>query len=214
MVSSDIILDILNKEAIEDILRLAGVERFDDKMAIDITRTPSKTVVLARLPWLLFGLAGGVLAARIIGFFESTLETQIILAFFIPVIVYMSDAVATQTQTMFIRSLAVNPQLIAKSYLSKELKIGGLIALICATLLFLFSFFWQTFLIISLVLGVSMFVSITLSVVINIFIPWLLQNLKKDPAIGSGPFATIITDVLSLVIYFIVASLLIKLFLI
>lgn len=211
VVSSDVILDALNKEATEDILRLAGVHRFN-KMTVDVTKAPTKTLVLARIPWLLVGLAGGISAARIAGFFEATLETQIILAFFIPVIVYMSDAVATQTQTMFIRALVLNPTLIVRNYFSKEMKIGSSIAIICAVLLTLASFLFQVPSVIGLILGVAMFSSIFLSVVINIFIPWILQKFKKDPAIGAGPLATIITDVLSLIIYFSVASIMIKIF--
>lgn len=212
VVSSDTILDILNKEATEDILHLAGVQRFDT-MAIDVTKTPSKAIIWARLPWLIAGLIGGILAARILGFFEATLETQIVFAFFIPVMLYMSNAVAIQSQTMFIRSLTVDPQLKVRTYFSKEIKIGGFIALVCALLLSLIFFLWQASPFIGIILGLSMFISTTWAVILAIFIPWLLRKFKKDPAVGSGPFGTILNDVSTLIIYFSIVSLMIRIFL-
>lgn len=207
VVPSDTILDILHKEATEDIMFLAGVRRFD-KMFLDTTKVPAKSVILARLPWLLIGLVGGVLAAKILGFFETTLETQIIFTFFIPVMLYMANAVAIQSQTIFIRSITINPKLEAKLYLPKEIKIGGLIALICAVLLSLFSFLWQMSPLLGVILGIAMFLSITWAVFLSILIPWLLLRFKKDPALGSGPLSTILNDISTLVIYFGIVSLL------
>lgn len=211
VVSSDIILGILYKEATEDILRLAGVERFNENI-LDITKQPSRIIILARLPWLLVGLMGGIFAAKILGFFETTLETQIIFAFFIPVMLYMANAVAIQSQTIFIRSLTLNPELKTTTYFSKEIKIGGFIALVCASLFTLISFFWQTSPFIGVILGLSMFISTTWAVALSIIIPWLLRSLKKDPAIGSGPFSTIANDISTLIIYFSIVSLMTKFF--
>jgi magnesium transporter len=211
IVSSDTILDILYKEATEDIFYLAGVRKFDETF-IDVTKSPAKAIIFARFPWLLVGLAGGIIAARILGFFETTLETQIIFAFFIPVMLYMANAVAIQSQTIFIRSLTINPKLEAKVYLPKEIKVGGLIALICAALLTLFSFLWQASALLGVILGISMFFSITWAVLLSIFVPWLLRKLRKDPALGSGPLGTILNDVSTLVIYFSVVSLMIEFF--
>ena len=207
VVPSDTILDILHKEATEDIMFLAGVRHFD-KMFLDVTKAPVKSVILARLPWLLVGLIGGVLAAKILGLFEATLETQIIFVFFIPIMLYMANAVAIQSQTIFIRSITINPKLEAKLYLPKEIKIGGLIALICAVLLSLFSFLWQMSPLLGVILGIAMFFSITWAVFLSILIPWILLRFKKDPAVGSGPLGTILNDISTLVIYFGVVSLL------
>ena len=212
VVSSDTMLDLLNKEATEDILHLAGVHR-GEKTAIDVIKDPSRTIILARLPWLLVGLAGGILAARILGFFEATLENQIIFTFFIPVMLYMSNAVAIQSQTIFIRSLTLDPKLKTGIYFTKEIKVGGFIALICAILLTIISFFWQKSPLIGVILGLSMFIATTWAVVLSVFIPWFLKKFKKDPAVGSGPFSTALNDISTLVIYFTIVSLMIKVFL-
>ena len=83
--------------------------------------------------------------------------------------------------------------------------LGGLLSLLS---IFLFNSPYF----IGIILGISLFLAILTTILIGVFIPWVLQKLKKDPAIGSGPFGTIICDVLSLIIYFLVASLLLRFF--
>jgi len=153
---------------------------------------------------------GGVLAAQIIGFFENILESQILLALFIPVIVYMSDAVATQTETLIIRGIAIDPELNLKKYFLREIKIGSLLALILGGILAIISFAWWQDSSLAIILGLSLFLGISLSVIVAMSIPLILQKFKKDPAFGSGPFSTIITDILSIIIYFLIANLLFK----
>jgi len=79
-------------------------------------------------------------------------------------------------------------------------------------LLALISFLWLGLLSIGIILGVSLFLTVICACLIAVLVPWLLQSLKKDPAIGSGPFATIVRDVLTLVIYFSAASLMLRIF--
>jgi len=209
IIPSDTVSDILYKEATEDIYYLAGVRRFDT-MFLDTTKSSAGSIIKARIPWLIIGLIGGILAAKILGFFETTLETQIIFAFFIPVMLYMANAVGIQSQTIFIRSLTANPQLKTINYFLKEIKISFSIALICAILLLLSSFFWQISFFLGIILGLSMFISIVWAAGLAIFIPWFLHRAKKDPAIGSGPLGTVLNDISTLIIYFGVASLLIN----
>lgn len=209
VVPSDIILDILHSENVEDFLKAAGIHSPLRK----ISKGSFLFLAKIRIPWLIFGLLGGIFAARIIGFFEAPLKAHFILAAFIPLIVYVSGAVSVQTQTLFIRSLTLNSQLEIKKYLLREIKTGFLIALVLGGLLSLLSvFLFNSPYFIGIILGVSLFLSILTTILIGVFIPWALQKLKKDPAIGSGPFGTIICDVLSLIIYFLVASLMLNFF--
>ena len=113
---------------------------------------------------------------------------------------------------MFIRSLAIDQGINLKKYLVKEIKTSFLMALILGILLSLIALIWFTSPLFGLILGISLFLTVIFSSLIAILIPWLLNNLKKDPALSSGPFATIIRDILSLVIYFSVATLLLKVF--
>ena len=92
------------------------------------------------------------------------------------------------------------------------MQIGVSIALICGVLLGFSSFLWKVSPFIGVILALSVFISTTWAVAFSIFIPWLLQKSKKDPAIGAGPFINVISDVSTLIIYFGVASLILKFF--
>lgn len=211
VVASDVILDILHAEYLEDILRLGGIAKYDTFSA-KILQAPVGILTKLRLPWLILGLFGGLLAAQIVNLFEGNLKTHFILAAFIPLIVYMADAVGTQTETLFIRSLAVDLKLNIRNYFFKEIKVSVLIALVLGALLTLISFTWLGLPHIGIILGISLFLTIVVAFLIGLLIPYLLNKFKKDPALGSGPFGTIIRDVLSLIIYFSVASLMLRLF--
>lgn len=209
VVPSDIILDILHLENVEDFLKAAGIHSPLQK----ILKGSSLFLTKVRLPWLILGLLGGILAAYIIDFFETPLKAHFILAAFIPLMLYIASAVGTQTETLFIRNLVLDTKLEFKKYLFREIKISFLIGLILGTLLFLLSLFlFNTPYYIGLILGISLFFTILAAVLIGVFIPWVLQTLKKDPAVGTGPFATILRDILSLVIYFAIAIILLKIF--
>lgn len=211
IVPSDVILGILHSENIEDVLRFAGIS----KRGAALNKTlqfPVSVLTKIRLPWLIFGLFGGLFAAQIVTFFEGSLKIHFVLAAFIPLIVYMADAVGVQAQTLFIRSLALDSRLDIRKYFLKEIKISFVIALILGFLLALISFLWIGLLSIGIILGVSLFLTVICACLIAVLVPWLLQSLKKDPAIGSGPFATIVRDVLTLAIYFSVASLMLRIF--
>jgi len=209
VVPSDIILDILHSEHVEDFLKSAGIH----SPLAKTLRGSSIFLAKARIPWLVLGLFGGIFAARIVNFFETPLKTHFILAAFIPLIVYMADAVGTQTETLFIRNLVLNSQLGIRKYLFREIRVSFLMALVLGILLSLLSIFWLSApYFIGLILGISLFFTVLSAILIGIFIPFLLQKLKKDPAIGSGPFGTIVRDITSLVIYFTVASIMLKLF--
>lgn len=201
----DVILKILDKEAVEDMLRLGGIYHkgsFDD-----LIRLPILQSIKHRLPWLLTGLLGGLLAAAIIGGFEETLSQNLILAAFIPLIVYMADAVGTQMEAFIIRDLAVNPTLSFLKYFLKQISAVSLIGIITSVFLSLISFALYGNALISIVLGVSLFFATISSVFSGLIIPYLFGKLKLDPANASGPIATIIQDVFSVLVYFVVASL-------
>lgn len=209
VVPSDIILDILHSENVEDFLKAAGIH----SPAKKALKGSYLFLAKIRIPWLVFGLFGGIFVAQIIDFFETPLKTHFVLVSFIPLIVYVGNAVSVQTETLFIRNLILDAQLEMKKYLLREVKTSALISLVLGGLLSLLSvFLFNSPYFIGIILGVSLFFTIQVAVLVGIFIPWLLQRLKKDPAIGSGPFRAIICDILSLIIYFSIASVMLKLF--
>jgi len=210
VVSSDTILNILDSENVEDILRFAGIQKFDSISPRKYFKTPIKIMISARLPWLIVGLFGGILAAQIIGFFEHSLEEKIILAAFIPLITYMADAISTQTETLFVRNIAFDPQMNIKKFLSKEIKIGIFIALVSGSLVASYSLLRFQSPYLGVVLGISLFSATFFAILVGVFIPWLINKFKKDPALGTGPLTTVLQDVLSVATYFIIATVLLN----
>jgi magnesium transporter len=210
VITSDTILRVLNFEHSEDLLYGEGINKINSASSIIHARL--KPLVFARLPWLLFGLLGGLVAAQVVGGFEELLATQLSLVLFIPVIVYMSDAVGSQSQIIFIRSLALDHNFSTRKYFLREIKVGSVIALIIAFLLSMIVWFWKGDLGLTVTLGLSIAISIVVSVMVAVLIPLILIRLKRDTAAGSAPFATILRDLLSIIIYFVVAKLIIFLF--
>ncbi|MDD5071526.1 MAG: magnesium transporter [Patescibacteria group bacterium] len=205
VVSSDDILNILADEANEDFMLMSGI--IPNNSADGGKLSVFKSFV-HRTPWIIVGLFGGLLAAKIISGFEGILEREVILAAFIPLIVYMANAVGAQTQTLYIRDLAVSQKVPILKYGLKQIGVSALIGAVCWLVIAGISLIaWQSQLL-GAVIGFAVFCSIIAATIFAIGIPFLLVKSKNDPAIGSGPFTTIIQDVLSVLIYFFIASVL------
>lgn len=203
VISSDTLMRILNEEHIDDMYKAAGIAAEE---ASSLENQGWVTQVNARTPWLMLGLLGGVGAAVIIEAFESTLSSELAIAAFIPAIVYMADAVGNQTETLFIRKLSRRDPFHFLSYLLRELGVGICIAAILGTFTFLISYFWLGNLLFSSVLTASIIATVCFSVFVTVLLPWILKQMKFDPAIASGPLATVICDVSSVCIYLLIAS--------
>ncbi len=211
VITSKTILDILSEEHSEDLLYMGGVQSVYSAGAIIKSRL--HILVLARLPWLLIGLGGGFLAALAVESFEDILINYIVLAFFLPLVVYMSDAVASQTISIFIRAMALDHSFSIKRYVIRELSLGVFIASVVGSALAAISLFWFDDVGLSLVLGIALFLSVFVAVSVALLMTIVLDFLKKDPAVGSGPVATIIIDIVTIFIYFTVAKLFLPVFL-
>ncbi|MBI4168231.1 MAG: magnesium transporter [Candidatus Aenigmarchaeota archaeon] len=201
------IMAILNRSLQEDILHFAGIHKshleFENTLEV-----PYYKSIESRLPWLLVGLFSMMVTAVFLGTLEATLEKYLILAFFLPTIVYMSDAIGTQLQTLMVRDIAIlGKNLRIVSYFSKQMAISLVISLICGVLTFAaVSFFWkQPF--IGFVIASAMVVSFAFSAFSSLAVVYWFYKMGTDPAIGSGPIATVVSDVLTIVIYFVVALL-------
>lgn len=206
VVPSDVILSVLYTEGQEDAMHLAGIPSFTAKETfIDL---PMKKLLWHRLPWLLLGLLGGVLSAEIVGLFEGTLSENLILASFIPMIMYMGGSVLSQTQAFFIRDLALNPQLNFRKYFVKQLGVMCIIALSVSVVMLVISLLRHQSLAIANVLSVALFAVVGSTMLTSLVIPYIFQKFKFDPADGSGPMSTVVQDLLGVTIYFLVAYLL------
>ncbi len=206
-VAADSILRILHKEMHEDTLRRAGI-RHPAAVHSTVMTLSLITSFRHRIPWLLLGLIGGIFAAKVIGAFDEVLSKNLVLASFIPLIVYMSGAVGMQMETYIIRDLAVEKDIPFLRYLLRNCAVVFFIGFLLSSLLLgahgLITGDWY----LSLVLGSSLFGAIFSSVFTGLLVPYVFSRFALDPADATGPVATILQDILSIVIYFSIATVL------
>lgn len=161
----------------------------------------------ARMGWLLFGLAGGTAASALVGAFEEELRRTLALAFFLPLVVYLADAVGTQTEAVTVRSLALGRRRPGAALLQE----GSLGLLMGATLA---GASWGLLRLlgqsggVAEVVGLTLFVTAVLAALVATAVPLALSWLGADPAYASGPLATVVQDLLSIAVYLGVAALL------
>lgn len=207
VITSNQILQILDSEAVEDLLKFGGI--ITSKTSDNIFNLSILQSIKHRFPWLLLGLFGGFLAAGIVKSFENTISKNLILAAFIPLVTYMADAVGTQMEAYMIRDLAINQKFSFLNYAFRQFVIVSGIGLIISLLVYFFSVVIYQETVISFVLSSGLFLAIISSILTGTFVPYLFHKFKFDPANASGPVGTVIQDILSVFIYFLIASLII-----
>ncbi len=200
VVPAQALIDILRREHLEDMHRLAGILRETNHVYESLEANPGKRL-RRRLPWLLVGLVGSVLATIVMAHFEQVLQRRVVIAFFVPAIVYLADAIGTQTEAIVVRFLSLS-RVPLKRVLLGELATGLLIGLCLGLLVFPAVFWGFGDPRLALAVAVAVVAAGTCAASIGLLLPWALSRAGMDPALGSGPLATIIQDVLSLVIYF------------
>lgn len=207
-VLSDDILNIIYNEQQEDISHLVGVQHH--AVNLDNINTLSLYVSLKhRLPWLIVGMLGGLIAAQVINLFEETLSHNIILASFIPLVVYIASAVGTQAGFFVVRDLAINKKINFITYVFRQFMVILSMGFIISFLVFGSALFFYGDLKIALVLSSAIFITILSSIITGLFIPYAFNRFSLDPANASGPIATIIQDLISVSIYLLVAAIII-----
>lgn len=200
------LLSVLLHEHDEDMARLGGFLH-DAEAARSATQEHVARRFWHRLPWLLVGLAGALLAAVIVGRFEDQLEANVLVALFIPGIVYMADAVGTQTETVLIRGLSVG--IPVGRVVGRELVTGLLVgAVVAAAFIPIGLLAWGDADVIVAV-ALALFAACSTATLVAMALPSLLKRLGVDPAFGSGPLATVVQDLLSILIYFAIVSVLV-----
>lgn len=198
------LLETLAQEHHEDVHRLVGIlkMRAGAGHALD---DPPLLRAGRRLPWLLVGLLLSTAATAMMASFEHALSANIAIAFFIPALVYLADAVGTQTEAVVVRGLSVRMRPLLP-LLGGEVATGALIGLPLALLAFLGIWFAFQDLRLAIGVAIALFAASTIASVLGLIFPWLLARLGTDPAFGSGPVATIIQDILTIAIYFAVMT--------
>lgn len=200
------LLHVLELEHEEDLARLGGF-----LSGASAARMASEEVVLRRLwhrlPWLALGLFGAMASALVVGAFEADLRETVLLAFFLPAVVYMADAVGTQTEAVVIRGMALGVPV--RAVFVRELVTGLVVGALLGSLFFPFALVAWDNARVAATVGISLTISCSVATVVAMALPYGLARLGRDPAFGSGPLATVIQDLLSILAYFAVAVLLV-----
>ncbi len=205
VLTGDSLMTILDQEAVENILKFAGISGDEDD--ISKAQYPSlRSSLTARLPWLFIGLIGGFGTAFIGQIFEEVLQQTILLALFIPLMVYMAGSTGAQMQVFIIRDLAIQKNFRLVPYFLSQASIVVALATVLSATLGSISLILYGSPSVSLVLTLALFVSIASSIFSGIIVPYIFFKLKQDPANASGPIGTIIQDISTIFIYFLIAQ--------
>ncbi len=200
VITAESMLSVLLQEHQEDLARIGGYLAGSTR-SIVAAEEPIARRLRHRLPWLLVGLAGAMVSALLMGAFEDRLEANVLIALFVPAIVYMAGAVGAQTQTVLIRAFAVG--VTTRQILIRELLSGALMGVVIGLAFLAFSVVvWGDFEVAAAV-AVALFASASVAVAVALVLPSVFQRLGLDPAFGSGPLATLVQDLLSIGTYFV-----------
>lgn len=196
-ITHDDIIDVIEEEADEDISLMAGLANQE------ITEDSPIKISKARLPWLLAGFIGELLAAVVLNKFESSLEKIIALAFFLPIIMAMAGSTGTQAATVAVRGLATGDIGVVNIWkrLWVEMRVGLGNGVICGALLGIIVWLWLSDYGLGITVAMALMFIVLLSGSIGAAVPLILKKRNIDPALATGPFVTTLNDVLGLLIY-------------
>jgi len=191
MITADDVVTVVQEEAEEDALRLAGVgdEEITDSVLLKTKR---------RFNWLLLNLFTALLATWVISFFGASIEQMVALAFLMPIVASMGGNAGMQTLAVTIRAIAT--QELSKSnfnrVVGKEFLIGILNGIIFAIITAIIVQLWFRDINLSLLIGISMILNMIVAGLFGILVPVSLKKINIDPALASSVFVTTITDVI------------------
>jgi magnesium transporter len=203
VVPSHALLRVLRAEHVEDMNRLVGIARNHHEAQAALAGSVRRRAA-GRLPWLLLGLAGSGMVTWLVSRFETLLAERVAVAFFVPAVVYLADAIGTQTEAIAVRGLSFVRAPLGR-LLGGELAAGMLVGLTLAG--FTLPAVWLTLGDVRLasVVALSVLTAGTVASGLGLLLPWLFDRLGHDPAYGSGPLCTVVQDLLSVAVYFVIA---------
>lgn len=202
IITFDDVLDYVKDEAEKDYQMLSGLsESVEVKDSIWLNTR-------ARLPWLVVGLAGGVASSLVIKGFEAEIERNVHLALFIPLIMAMAGNVGVQSSSIMVQGLA-NKSISSSGLwgkLGKELVVALFNGLVCSGLLMAYGFISGNTKEIMMTVSLALLSVILIAAIIGTVVPLILDKVKIDPALATGPFITTSNDLVGLFLYFIIGN--------
>lgn len=190
IITIDDIIDVIDEEAHEDILKMAGVEQGDLYRAIIATTT-------TRFRWLFVNLLTAILASIVISFFDATIEQVVALAVLMPIVASMGGNAGTQALTVAVRSLATKELSDTNKWrvIGKETLVGTLNGILFAALAGAATALWFASPMLGFVIAAAMVINLVVAGACGAGIPIILQRMGADPAVASAVVLTTVTDV-------------------
>lgn len=196
MITIDDVVDVIDEEAEDDILRLGGLQE-DDLYAAAIDTSKS------RFTWLFVNLMTAIMASAVIAFFQGAIEQVVALAVLMPIVASMGGNAGTQTLTVAVRALATK-ELTATNALrqiGKESLVGGINGILFAVLMGGVAWMWFSSAKLGVVIGLAMITNMLIAGVAGAAIPIFLDRKGVDPALASSVFLTTVTDVVGFFVF-------------
>ena len=190
VITIDDVVTVIDEEAEEDILKLAGVKEDDFYGAvIDTTQ--------ARFSWLLVNLCTAILSAVVIGFFEAAIEKVVALAILMPIVAALGGNAGTQALTVAVRAIAMKELNAANAMriIGKEVLVGGINGILLAIIIAVVAALWFGNPMIGFVIAVSMVINLIVAGFVGVSAPLVLDRMGVDPAVASSVVVTATTDV-------------------
>ncbi len=203
VITVDDVVDVIDEEAEEDLLRLGGVTETD----------PTDSVLLTtrrRFPWLLVNLLTAILASLVIAQFEATIQEIVALAILMPIVASMGGNAGTQTLTVAVRAIATKEMNATNAVriVFREVFVAGYNGVLFALIMGVIGGFWFKSAEIGMVLAAAMLINLLAAGIAGVLAPLALERLKIDPAMASGVMVTTVTDVVGFFAFLGLATLL------
>ncbi|MGO4940702.1 magnesium transporter [Fundicoccus sp. Sow4_D5] len=206
IITVDDVMDIIVEETTEDFNEFAAISKSKQPVSSEET---TWSIARARLPWIIILIFLGMISATLINSFEETLNEVVLLAAFIPIIMDSAGNVGTQSLAVAVRKITIGDNRKGESLgkvVWQEFLVGGILGAAAGmTLSLVVAIFYGNSLL-AVIIGVSLWFTLSISTVVGSVIPILINKLKIDPAVASGPFITTINDTFGLMIYFSIAT--------
>jgi len=173
---------------------------------------PPRQVLRTRLIWRFINLGTAVLAASVIGLFESSIQALATLAVFMPIVASMGGIATTQTATVAVRGLAVGDLTrgVLRRVLMKEVWLGLTTGAANGLVIAVIAYLWKGHWLLAVILGIAMVINMLVAAVVGTLVPVALKTFRVDPAIASGVIITTFTDVCGFFSFLGLATLLIR----
>ncbi|HLV97669.1 MAG TPA: magnesium transporter [Ktedonobacterales bacterium] len=206
VITADDVIDVIEQEATEDVLRTAGSD------AQELERRSPTRIALLRLPWIMATMFIELFAGVVIHIFDSTLTQVILLASFMPIISAISGNTGLQSATIIVRGLSTGQVHLARwqHAVIRQMKTTLILGAAAGFVLGAIGAVWDGKLAFGLIIFVGMFMAVNIAGVVGTVVPLISKSLGFDPALTSGPFETAFQDVVGISIFLSFATLLIK----